>query len=61
MKLEIDSSIKKGFSIDKDCFGKDPVNAINLKDDILFIDIGIPSDLEKGKDLIPRIIGDNKI
>ena len=59
-ELEIDSSIKKGFSIDKDCFGKDPVNAINLKDDILFIDIGIPSDLEKGKDLIPKIIGDNK-
>ena len=59
-ELEIDSPIKKGFSIDQDCFGKDPINAINLKDDILFIDIGIPSDLEKGKDLIPKIIGDNK-
>ena len=59
-ELEIDSSIKKGFSIDKDCFGKDPINAINLKDDILFIDIGVPSDLEKGKDVIPKIIGDNK-
>ena len=59
-ELEIDSCIKDGFSIDKDCFGRDPINAINLKDDILFIDIGVPSDLEIGKDLIPKIIGHNK-
>ena len=61
--LKIDSTIKEGFSIDKDCFGEESINAINIEDDILFIDIGIPSDLEKGKDLIPKFIDDieNKI
>tara|TARA_B100001287_G_C22589178_1_gene484771 strand:+ start:147 stop:914 length:768 start_codon:yes stop_codon:yes gene_type:complete len=59
-ELEIDSSIKEGFSIDKDCFGKDAINAINLEEDTLFIDIGIPSDLEKGRALIPKIIDNNK-
>lgn len=57
-EFKMDSSIKEGFSIDKDCFGREGINALNLESNIPFIDIGIPSDLEKAQDLIPQILGD---
>ena len=54
----LDSNIKEGFSIDKDCFGREAIKAINLGNNIPFIDIGIPRDLKRGQDLIPEILGD---
>ena len=57
-EIKIDFPIKEGFSIDKDCFGIEGINALNLESNIPFIDIGIPNDLEKAQDLIPQILGD---
>ena len=57
-EFEKDSFIKEGFSIDKDCFGREGINAINVGSNIPFIDIGLPNDLERGQDLIPKMLGD---
>ena len=44
--------------IDKDCFGKDPITAFILKNDIPFLDIGIPSSYNESQTYIPKIISE---
>ena len=42
--------------IDSDCFGENPISAVTLKDDIYFLDIGIPSSYSKSQNCIPLFI-----
>jgi len=44
--------------IDKDCFGEDPIQAVTLKNDIPFLDIGIPSSYNQSQTYIPRLLSE---
>ncbi len=44
--------------IDRDCFGHNPIQAYTLKNDIPFLDIGIPSSYNKSQFYIPKIISE---
>ena len=47
--------------IDKDCFGEDPIQAITLKNNIPFLDIGIPSSYNSSQTYIPKLVNEMKI
>ncbi len=52
----INQFVKKELMIDQDCFSKIPVNAVTLKSDIPFLDIGIPSSYSLSQSYIPKLI-----
>ena len=52
----INDGKREELMIDKDCFGKYPISAKTLSDDIPFIDIGIPKDFEIAQKYIPNIL-----
>ena len=46
--------------IDKDCFGKHPIEAYTLKNEIPFLDIGVPRSYEESQYFIPKILNEMK-
>ena len=52
----INKKIEKEMFIDSDCFGENPISAVTLKNDIYFLDIGIPSSYSKSQNCIPLFI-----
>jgi len=52
----INQDYNKKYMIDKDCFGKNPINAVTLNSDIPFIDIGSPKAYKTSQNYIPKII-----
>lgn len=54
--ISINKKIEREMFIDSDCFGENPISAVTLKDDIYFLDIGIPSSYSKSQNCIPLFI-----
>lgn len=54
--ISINKKIAREMFIDSDCFGENPISAVTLKDDIYFLDIGIPSSYSKSQSCIPLFV-----
>ena len=55
-----DVNILQEMMIDKDCFGKNPIQAVTLENTIPFLDIGIPSSYNASQTYIPKLLNEMK-